>query len=53
MRSFVKQKNADEVIQQFFYHTTGAHFHVKTSLEAPVSEQQVRKDAQEGETRTE
>ncbi|KLO12225.1 hypothetical protein SCHPADRAFT_905341 [Schizopora paradoxa] len=45
-RRFVKEKNADEVVQQFFYHTTGASVN-KPDVDVPVSEKEARKDAQE------
>ncbi|TDL17822.1 hypothetical protein BD410DRAFT_793854 [Rickenella mellea] len=45
-RQLVKEKNGDEVLQQFFYHTSGAQLHPKP-VDAPISEQEARKDGQE------
>lgn len=49
MRLLVKEKNADEVVQQFFYHTSGAQLQGASAVDAPISEQEARKDGEEGQ----
>lgn len=47
-RRFVAEKNADEVVQQFFYHTSSVDVDAKKpAVDSPVSEKEVRKDARE------
>lgn len=42
------EKNSDEVVQHFFYHTSGVDVEgKKPAVDAPVSEKEVRKDARE------
>ncbi|KAL5501687.1 hypothetical protein ACEPAH_8947 [Sanghuangporus vaninii] len=45
-RKFVKEKNADEVVQQFLYRTSGAAVkEKKPNTKAPVSEKETKEDS--------
>lgn len=50
-RLIVKNKNADELFQNFVYHTSGTDFNkakVDTDAAAPISQDQAQRDGQKG-----